>query len=109
MFFRVGLRKIRLLQFSHPTLLAAAISISPSLFVRIDAAARGCQLSDEVGRLARSPEHDEAPIAASTHRGYGTGGNASSVLGKSLTPRITVEVTREKVNGIGGCAVVRVR
>jgi hypothetical protein len=49
-------------------------------------------LSDKVGRLGRNPEPFEISIVKRTRIVYDTGGgNSVSVLGKSPTPRITID------------------
>jgi hypothetical protein len=55
------------------------------------------QLSVKIGRLKHSPEPVEVPVDARTRSARGTVGNGVLVLGNSLTPRFTMEVTSNKV------------
>jgi hypothetical protein len=55
------------------------------------------QLSDQFGGLGRSSEHAEVAIAARTRKELDIGGNGVSVLEKSPTPRITIDIARGKV------------
>ena len=77
------------------------------------------QLSVKIGRLKHSPEPVEVPVDARTRSARGTVGNGVLVLGNSLTPRFTMEVTSNKVRerekkesankqskDIGSCAVL---